>query len=68
MYHKSKSYDVWFLRYKVQSTEFFVILGHFYPKTKNAKNQNVKKKIKKPGDIIILHLCTKNQDNMMCGS
>ena len=29
VYHKSRSYDVWFLRYKVQRTEFFVILGHF---------------------------------------
>ena len=30
-YHKSRSYDVCFLRYKVQRTEFFVILGHFCP-------------------------------------
>ena len=33
VHHKSRSYDVWFLRYKVQRTEFFVILGHFYPLT-----------------------------------
>ena len=33
VYHKSRSYDVWFLRYKVQRTEFFVILGHFWPLT-----------------------------------
>ena len=33
VYHKSRSYDVWFLRYKVQRTEFFVILGHFCPLT-----------------------------------
>ena len=33
VYHKSRSYDVWFLRNKVQRTEFFVILGHFYPLT-----------------------------------
>ena len=33
MYHKSRSYDVWFLRYKVQRTEFFVILGYFCPFT-----------------------------------
>ena len=31
MHHKSRSYDVWFLRYKVQRTKFFVILGHFCP-------------------------------------
>ena len=28
-YHKSQSYDVRFLRYKVQPTEIFVILDHF---------------------------------------
>ena len=33
VYHKSRSYNVWFLRYKVQRTEFLVILGHFYPLT-----------------------------------
>ena len=27
VHHKSRSYDVWFLKYKVQRTEFFVILG-----------------------------------------
>ena len=31
MYHKWWSYDVWFLRYEVQRTEFFVILDHFLP-------------------------------------
>ena len=33
VYHKSRSYDVWFLRYKMQSTELFVILGHIFPLT-----------------------------------
>ena len=27
----NESYDLWFLRYKVQQTEFFVILEHFLP-------------------------------------
>ena len=34
VYHKWRSYDVWFLRYRVWQTEFFVILGYclpFYP-------------------------------------
>ena len=31
VYHKWQSYDVWFLRYEEQPTEFFVILGHFLP-------------------------------------
>ena len=50
-------------------TEFFVILGHFLPfdPPNNPKNQNFEK-TKKPGDIIILHLCTANVDHMMYGS
>ena len=31
MYHKWQSYDAWFLRYQAQQTEFFVILGYFWP-------------------------------------
>ena len=30
-YQKSKSYDVWFLRYGARETEFFLILDHFLP-------------------------------------
>ena len=43
--HKWQSYDVWFLRYGVQQTESFVILGHFlpfYPLT-TQKNKILKK-------------------------
>ena len=29
VYNKWQPYDIWFLRYEVQQTEFFVILGHF---------------------------------------
>ena len=32
-YHKSKSYDAWFLRYGVQQTKCFLILDHFCPFT-----------------------------------
>ena len=32
-YHKSKSYDAWFLRYGVQQTKRFLILDHFCPFT-----------------------------------
>ena len=45
MYHRRQSYDVWFMRYEVRETEFFVILGHFlllYP-TNNPKNLNFEK-------------------------
>ena len=31
VHQKSQPYDVWFLRYRVRQTEFFVILGHFLP-------------------------------------
>ena len=45
--------------------EFFVIVGHFLPfdPPNNPKNQNIEKK-KTPGDIIILHLCTTNDNHV----
>ena len=30
VYHKWKSYDIWFLKYKVWKTEIFVIFGQFF--------------------------------------
>ena len=68
--HKWQSYDLWFLRYGVQWTEFFVILDHFLPfyPPNNPKNQNFEKMKKTPGDIIILHMCTINDNHMMYGS
>ena len=70
LHHKWQSYDVWFLRYGVQQTEFFVILDHFLPfyPPNNPKNQNFEKLKKTPGDIIILHMCTINDNHMMYGS
>ena len=77
LYWKPQSYEVWFLRYRVTQTELFVILGQFCPFTplKTQKtiwtnqnyctNQNFEKKKKIPGDIIILHKCTKNNDHML---
>ena len=50
VYQKSKSYDVWFLRYGVRQTTFSVILGHFLPfyhhPPNDPKNQNFEKKKK----------------------
>ena len=61
---------IWFLKYGVWQTQFFVILEdflHFHPPN-NPKNQNFEK-IKKPrGDIITLQLCTINDNHMMYGS
>ena len=68
--HKWQSYDVWFLRYGVQWTEFFVILDSllpFYPPY-NLKNHNLKQLKKTPRDIIILLMCTINDNLMMYGS
>ena len=46
---------------------FFVILDHFLPfyPPNNLKNQNFEKLKKIPGDIMILHKCTKNHDHML---
>ena len=70
VYHNLKSYDVWFLRYEAWRTDFFVILDrflHFYPPN-NPKNQNFKKMKEKPGDIIILHMYTINNNHIMYSS
>ena len=41
----------------------------FYPLPPNIpKNQNLKKMKKIPGDIIILHMCTKDNDHMIYSS
>ena len=72
VYHKWKSYDIWFLGYKAWQTGFFATLDHFlpfYPLTiwKITILKKWKKK-KTPGDIIILHMCTINNNHMMYGS
>ena len=66
VYHKWRSYHIWFLKYKARQTEFFVILGHFLPfhPRDNPENQHFEKIKKKPGDIIILDN-TKNHDHML---
>ena len=48
----------------------FLILGYFLPfyPHNSSKNQNSEKMKKTTGDIIILHMCTKNYDQMMYGS
>ena len=68
MYHVS--YHVWLLKYEVQQTKFFVILGHFLPlnPTNNPKNQKLEEMKKAPGGIINSHMCTKNYDQMMYSS
>ena len=67
VYHKWQSYDIWLLRYQLQQTDFLSSLVMFCPFTpltapKMKISQNWKKA---PGDIIILHKCTKNHDHML---
>ena len=47
--------------------EFFVILGQFLPSypSHNPENQSFEKMKKASGDVIILHMCTKNHNHMM---
>ena len=54
----------------MQQTEFLVILDHFLPfyPPNNPKNQNFEKLKKRPGDIIILHMCTINDNHMIYSS
>ena len=42
VHNKWRSCDIWFLKYKVQQTEIFDILGHFLPfqPLNNLENQN----------------------------
>ena len=70
VYQKSQSCELWFLRYRVWQTEFFVILDSFLPfyPPMDPKNQNFKKMKKTSKDIIILYMCTINGSHMMCGS
>ena len=51
----------------MESNNFFVILDCFLPfyPPNNPKNQNFEKLKKIPGDIIILHKCTKNHNHML---
>ena len=70
MYHKSRSYDVWFLRYWAWQTEFFFILGYFLPLylTNNPEIQNFEKMKNIPEDIIILHMSNINENHVMYDS
>ena len=48
MYHKGQWYDIWFLKYQLQHTEFFLISGHFLPFCPlTAPKMKISKKMKK---------------------
>ena len=65
VYHKWESCDVWFLRYGEQQTECFVILDHFLHFYSPTLSLHSEKMEKAPGNIIIIHLCTTNNDHAM---
>ena len=65
VYYEWRSYHIWFLRYKAQQRDFFVILGHFLPfdAPNNSRNQTFenneeKKKKKKMINLEILSFDT----------
>ena len=69
MYQKSQTYDAWFLKYEVRDL-IFCHLGPFLPfyPPNDPENQNFEKMKKMPADIILLHMCTINEDRMMYDS
>ena len=70
LYHKSRSYDAWFIRYEAQETVFLSFWAVFWPwPYKQPKKSKFWKTVKKiiSGDII-LHLCATNDNHMMHGS
>ena len=60
VYHKWRSYDIWFLRYQAWGTEFFAILDHFLPfyLPNKPKNQNFEKMKKKRLEILSFYTST----------
>ena len=69
VYHKLR-YDICFLKYKTQQTEFFVILGDFWPfhPSENPNKSKLCKTEKTSGDIVILYISTINDNHTMHGS
>ena len=66
VYHKWKSYYIWFLRYGAGQTVFFSFWVIFCPFTQKMKI--LKKWKKTPGDIIISCKCTINDNHMIYNS
>ena len=54
--------EIWHVTAVILIFHFGLFFAHL------PKKSNFKKMKKKPGDIIILHMCTKNHDQMMSGS
>ena len=67
--HNHMTYSSWGV-YIERWTSFFVIFGHFWPfiPLTIQKIKILKKWKKKSGDVIILHMCTKNHNRVMRAS
>ena len=67
VYHKYRSYDLWFLRYGAWQTEFFVILGYFCPLT-SLTTQKIKIliKFKKCLEISSFYTCVPQMTITWC--
>ena len=63
VYHKRKSYDVWFLRLFLS---FWTVFCPFTAIT--TQKTKILKKWKKRLEILFLHTCTKNNHHILCGS
>ena len=70
VYHKWRSYDVWFLRYLHFLSFWTISCPLTLPPQSlyNSENPNFEKMKKMPGDIIILQKCTVNDNHIMYGS
>ena len=64
VYQKSWSYAALFLRYGAWQMSLISMLGYFFAllPPNSLKNQNYKKMKEALGDIIILHMCIKDDD------
>ena len=73
LYHKSRSYDAWFVRYEAQETVFFLSFwAVFWPwpykQPKKSKFWKTVKKKKKILEILSFYTCATNDNHMMHGS
>ena len=58
---------IWCVTDVIVTSHFGLFFFPFYPPN-SLKNQNFEKMNNMPWDIIILHMCTKNYDQIMCSS
>ena len=65
VHHKWQTYNLWLSGYEVRRTKLFVILEHFWHSyAQTTQKSKIWKKLKKPREIIILYMRTKNDSHM----